>query len=62
MITFYNRNETDFAHNGLGVLDHYITNPVIMEEINGIFSLEFDYPLQAPHADELLQERIVKCE
>jgi phage minor structural protein len=61
MICFYNKNETDFTHNGLGVLDNYIINPVIMEELNGIFSLEFDYPLTAPHADGLLQERLVKC-
>ena len=61
MITFYNRNKTDFTHNGLGILDNYIINPVVCEEVNGIFSLEFDFPLNAPHADELLQERIVKC-
>jgi len=61
MICYYNKNETDFTHNGLGCLDNYIINPVIMEELNGIFSLEFDYPLTALHADELLQERLVKC-
>ena len=61
MITFYNRNETDFTHNGIAVLDNYIINPVVCEEVNGIFSLEFDFPLNAPYADELLQERIVKC-
>jgi phage minor structural protein len=61
MICYYNKNEIDFTHNGLGCLDNYIINPVIMEELNGIFSLEFDYPLTAPHADGLLQERLVKC-
>ena len=61
MITFYNRNESDFKHNGLGCLDNYIINPVVCEDQNGIFSLEFDYPTNAPHADGLLQERIVRC-
>jgi phage minor structural protein len=57
----YNQNETDFTHNGIAILDNYIINPVVCEEVNGIFSLEFDFPITAPHADELLQERIVKC-
>ena len=61
MITYYSKQETDFTHNGLGILDNYIINPVVCEEVNGIFSLEFDYPITAPHADELLQERIVRC-
>jgi len=61
MITFYARDETNFEHNGLGVLDNYIVNPVVAEELNGLFSLEFDYPINAPHADELIFERIVRC-
>jgi phage minor structural protein len=61
MICYYNKNEINFSHNGLGVLDNYIINPVVTEELNGIFSFEFDYPITAPHADELLQERIVRC-
>ena len=61
MITFYNRSETDFTHNGLGCLDNHTINPCVCQDLNGIFLLEFDYPLQAPYADELLQERIVRC-
>ena len=61
MICYFNRNETNFAHNGLGVLDDHIIDPVVTEELNGIFKLEFDYPLGAHHADGLLQERIVRC-
>jgi len=36
-------------------------NPVVTEELNGIFKLEFDYPILAPHGDGLLPERIVRC-
>ena len=61
MITFYNKSETDFTHNGLGCLDNHTINPCVCQDLNGIFLLEFDYPLQAPYADELLQERIVRC-
>jgi hypothetical protein len=61
MICYFNKNETVFSHNGLGVLDNHIINAVVTEELNGIFSLEFDYPIHAPHADGLLQERVVRC-
>jgi phage minor structural protein len=61
MICYYLKNETVFSHNGLGVLDGWIAGPVVTEELNGIFSLEFDYPLHAKHADGLLPERIVRC-
>jgi len=61
MICFYSKNETSFNNNGFGVLDNYIINPIVTEELNGIFMFEFDYPIHAPYADELLQERIVKC-
>jgi phage minor structural protein len=46
---------------GLGVLDDHIVNPVVTEELNGIFKLEFDYPIHAPHGDGLTPERIVRC-
>ena len=45
MITFYNRSETDFSHNGFGCLDNFIINPCVCQDLNGIFLLEFDYPL-----------------
>ena len=58
MICYFSKNETDFSHNGLGVLDNYIINPVVCEELNGIFYLEFDYPLTAPHSRGISQQRI----
>jgi phage minor structural protein len=61
MITYYNKGENAFNHNGLGVLDDYIISPVVTEELNGIFKLEFDYPTHAPHGDGLTPERIVRC-
>ncbi|GHU48755.1 hypothetical protein FACS1894127_0090 [Clostridia bacterium] len=61
MIAYYLKNETDFSHNGLGILDGNIISPVVTEELNGIFSLEFDYPIHAVHADGLLPERIIRC-
>lgn len=61
MITLYNKTESNFNHNGLAVLDGNIVSPVISEELNGLFSFEFDYPIHAPHSDELMPEMIVKA-
>lgn len=61
MIRLYNKNETYFSDNGLAVLDRNIVSPVVTEELNGLFSFEFDYPIHAPHSDELLPEIIVKA-
>ena len=61
MIVYFLKNETNFNNNGLGILDNYIINPVVTEEINGIFKLEFDYPTHATHGNELIPERIVRC-
>lgn len=61
MIPVYNKNETIFTHNGLGILDEYILSPVVSEELNGLFSFEFDYPIHAAKANLLLPEVIVKA-
>ena len=61
MIAYFLKTESDFTHNGLGVLDDYIINPVVTEELNGLFRLEFDYPTHAPHGEGLIPERIVRC-
>ena len=61
MITYYARDETNFDNNGLGVLDKNIINPVVTEELNGLFCLEFDYPTHAVHAQGLIHERLIRC-
>jgi phage minor structural protein len=61
MICYYNKNETSFSHNGLGILDDNIISPVVTEELNGVFKLEFDYPTHATHGDGMTPERIVRC-
>lgn len=40
MITLYNKTESNFNHNGLAVLDGNILNPVVSEELNGLFSFD----------------------
>lgn len=61
MICYFDKTETNFTHNGKGVLDNYIISPTVNEELNGSFYFEFDYPIQAKYAKDLVPEMIVKC-
>ena len=61
MICYFARDETVFTHNGLGVLDHQIIRPIVYEELNGMFTLEFEYPIKAKHGNHLMPEIIVRC-
>ena len=56
----YEKGTTDFSRNGLGFLNNVISAK-ITEELNGDYSLTFDYPLNELLSNELIEERIVKC-
>ncbi|MGE8013226.1 phage tail spike protein [Bacillus mycoides] len=60
MIILYKSNETDFTHNGIGVLDKHIYNATVEEELNGLFAFTFSYPLFAPHGLEIDGMSIIK--
>ncbi|XVG95808.1 phage tail spike protein [Eubacteriales bacterium KG125] len=57
-VYLYEANEKEFLNRGLGVL-HDISEPVISEEINGIFDLYFYYPIDGVRFGEITEERIV---
>ena len=61
MICYFDKTETAFDHNGKGVLDNNIVSPVVHEELNGSFYFEFEYPMQAKYAKELVPEIIIRC-
>lgn len=61
MITLYDKLETDFQYNGLGSLDNSIIDPKIKWIDNGLFSLEFEYPLFAKHGLEIENSSIIKA-
>ncbi|PHC37086.1 endopeptidase [Bacillus pseudomycoides] len=61
MITLYKPNETDFTHNGLGVLNENIYEAEIEEILNGLYSFTFSYPLFAPHGLEIEGMCVVKA-
>lgn len=60
MIILYESTETDFTHNGLGVLNECISAPV-KQELNGTFELELYYPLQSKKSLEIVVDRIIKA-
>ncbi|MGH0951414.1 phage tail spike protein [Bacillus mycoides] len=60
MITLYKPNETDFTHNGIGVLDKHIYHATVTEELNGLFAFTFSYPLFAPHGIKIDGMNIIK--
>ncbi|PFR53986.1 endopeptidase, partial [Bacillus cereus] len=60
MITLYKPNETDFTHNGIGVLDANIYDAVVEETLNGLFTFTFSYPLFAPHGLEVDGQCLIK--
>lgn len=57
----YEKGTTDFSRNGLGFLNNVITAK-ITEELNGEYSLIFDYPLNELQSEEIIEERIIKCQ
>lgn len=60
MICYFDRAETSFDYNGKGILDNMIISPVVYEELNGSFYLEFSYPMQGKYAKELVPEIIIR--
>lgn len=56
----YEKGTTDFTKNGLGYLTD-VLNAKVVEELNGEYSLTFDYPTEAIKSNELIEGRLVKC-
>ena len=56
----YANGETRFITNGIGRLSDCI-RCVCSEERNGIYEVEFDYPITGEHFDEIKIGRIVAC-
>lgn len=57
----YNANETNFGHNGLGVLRDCI-KCLVREERNGVFELELEYKADGYLATELKNDRIIRAD
>ena len=56
----YSATETDFSHNGLGILGDCASCEVT-EEANGIFELAMTYPMDGVHFTEIGDRAIIKA-
>lgn len=60
MITIYNHLETNFNNNGFGILRDVISANII-EELNGQYELELEYPSNGFLADKIVEGNIIKA-
>jgi len=60
-MNIYLANETDFIHNGLGFLRD-VTAAYVTDELNGEYSLYFEYIKNGLLSEYLQNENIIKCE
>ena len=58
IITLYEQNESSFTTNGLGSLKD-ATKCIVVEERNGIFELEMEYPVNGRHYSDLALRRLI---
>ena len=56
----YSATETDFTHNGLGILGDCASCEVT-EEANGIFELAMAYPMDGIHYEDIADRAIIKA-
>ncbi|WP_368652362.1 phage tail spike protein [Ornithinibacillus sp. 4-3] len=56
----YKANETNFTHNGIGLLRDAIT-AVATEELNGMFELQMEYDSKGEYAHVIDEEMIIKA-
>ena len=56
----YNATETNFDHNGIGILSACVSCEVT-EEANGIFELAMQYPMDGLHFAEISDRTIIKA-
>lgn len=61
MLILYSSTTTSFSNLGKGVLKDFISDPIITEELNGAYTLEFDYAKNGYLAEEIIEGAIVKA-
>ena len=61
MLTIYSKETTSFTSLGLGALRDFLTAPIITEELNGAYTLEFKYAKDGYLAEYLVEQNIIKA-
>ena len=60
MIRLYDKKESNFQHNGIGILRDVISC-TCTEVLNGKYDLEFEYPVSGAFIENIVEENIVKA-
>ena len=61
MLTLYSKEITSFSTLGIGVLRDFISHPLITEELNGAYTLEFEYAKDGYLSEYLIEQNIIKA-
>ena len=61
MLTLYSKETTSFSTLGIGVLRDFISHPLITEELNGAYTLEFEYAKDGYLSEYLIEQNIIKA-
>lgn len=60
MLTIYNEFTTNFNNNGIGILRDVISANII-EELNGCYELEMEYPIKGYLSEEIKEGNVIKA-
>ncbi|WP_000593172.1 phage tail spike protein [Bacillus toyonensis] len=60
MIKLFEPNETDFLHNGIGILSDAVHEATVQEDLNGVYVLSFKYPLFSPHGLDIKGQSLIQ--
>ena len=61
MLTIYSKETTSFSSLGIGILKDFITSPIIVEKLNGAYTLEFKYAKNGYLSEYLVEQNIIKA-
>ncbi|MED3484947.1 phage tail spike protein [Bacillus toyonensis] len=60
MIKLFKPDETDFLHNGIGILSDAVHEATVQEDLNGLYVLSFKYPLFSPHGLDIKGQSLIQ--
>ncbi|WP_252194994.1 phage tail spike protein [Bacillus toyonensis] len=60
MIKLFKPDETDFLHNGIGILSDAVHEATVQEDLNGVYVLSFKYPLFSPHGLDIKGQSLIQ--
>lgn len=61
LIKLFKPDETDFTHNGIGILSDAVHEAVVEEDLNGVYVLSFKYPLFSPHGLDIVGQSLIQA-